>query len=221
MRPLEYEISAALEVERVLEVDNTGGSEGGQAVDTARYVATQVVHASCGCHSGAGAGCHHVCQLLQLTRLLQLAEVELSQWNPLSPTSVACKWILDHCGAGRDKNLNVLHRLPLGKIAQSMRTLRDPKKHPFEGCAEDFVETRGVVAMNRADEYNPHPGVGKWTERQSKFAEGATFTQAQQAKFASFLDKGRKQVTRKTAEGDPLPSEMSSLCIDVNKTKTR
>ena len=36
-----------------------------------------------------GGGCHHVCQLLQLARLLQLTEVELSQWNPLSPNSVA------------------------------------------------------------------------------------------------------------------------------------
>ena len=95
MRDVQYEVAAALGVEKVDEIDNTNNvddSEGGVEVDTCRYVATRVIRAPCTCQAGAGGGCHHMCQLLQLTRLLQLTEVELEYWNPKSPTSVACQW---------------------------------------------------------------------------------------------------------------------------------
>ena len=67
MRDVQYEVAAALEVEKVDEIDNTNNvddSEGGVEVDTCRYVATKVIRASCTCQAGAGGCCHHVCHLL-------------------------------------------------------------------------------------------------------------------------------------------------------------
>ena len=54
-----YEVAAALEVEKVDEIDNTNNvadSEGGFEVDTCRYVTTKVIRASCTCQAGAGGG---------------------------------------------------------------------------------------------------------------------------------------------------------------------
>lgn len=205
-------------MEKVTDVDNTNNpddSERGDEADTCRYVATKVVVASCECQSGAGGGCHHVCQLLQLTRLLQLTEVELATWNPKSPTSVACHWVLKHCGAGRSKEHNIMHRVPMQKIAQNMRTLRDPKKHPFTGGEDEAVETRGVVAMDRAGEYSAHPDYGVWADKKRRYETGDTLSQSAYKKFAKFVDSQRKEYKRETSLGVTLESIKSKVCIDV------
>ena len=123
---------------------------------------------------GGRGGVAITCQLLQLTRLLQLTEVELDFWNPKSPTSVACQWVLKNCGAGRNKEENILHCLPMDKIATTLRTLRDPKVNQFWGV--EAVKTQGVVALNRADGYSAHPDFGAWAEAKSLFDKRADIT---------------------------------------------
>lgn len=109
-------------------------SHGGRSTGAlVRLVATSVIAASCQCQSGAGGGCHHVCQLLQLVRLLQLTERELLTWDPASPTSVACRWILNNCGGGRGSEDDVFRNKPLTLVAEEIRKLRDPKRVPLPG----------------------------------------------------------------------------------------
>lgn len=221
MRGKEYDVIAALAVERVDSIDNTDGEEHGEEVDKCRHVATKVVRAYCECRAGAGGGCHHVAQLLQLTRLLQLTELELSQWNPKSPTSVACRWVLTHCGAGRDKQRNIMHCKPMENVVKSMRMLRDPKKHPFKGGVDESVHTRGVVAMDRADDYNAHPDLGMYSGPRRTFNQGATISKAQVAKLNKFIDGERKEFKRETDDGEPLPSDFSEVCADFLPAKSR
>lgn len=42
-----------------------------------RTIATSVQKANCQCTAGARGGCHHVCMLLHLVRLLQVSTEEL------------------------------------------------------------------------------------------------------------------------------------------------
>lgn len=215
MRDVQYEVSAALEVEKVDEVDNTGNiddSEGVVDADTCRYVATKVIRASCTCQSGAGGGCHHVCQLLQLTRLLQLTEIELGSWNPKSPTSVACQWVLKNCGAGRNREQNIMHCEPMEDIARSLRTLRDPKTHPFMGG--EPVKTRGVVAINRADDYSSHPDFGVWAEPKRIFDQGGPHNQLECVRLKKLVDGQRREFKRFKPDGRPSASVFSEVCLD-------
>lgn len=218
MKDVQYEVTVALEVEKVAEIDNTDNiddSEIGVEIDT------EVVRASCACQSGAGGGCHHVCQLLQLTRLLQLTENELDTWNPKSPTSVACKWVLSHCGAGRDKDHNIFHRKPMQTIAQDLRTLRDPKKHPFRGSVHEAgsvdepVESRRVVAMDRGEAYSPHPDFDVWAESKIIFDQGGPHSRIEHGHLMTFVDGQRRLIERFDPDGIPLPPYLSEACIDV------
>lgn len=57
-----------------------GGYEDTPADERSRLVATENVDAFCTCLVGLPGGCHHVCQLLQVVRLLQMAARELSEF---------------------------------------------------------------------------------------------------------------------------------------------
>ena len=59
MRDVQYEVAAALEVEKVDEIDNTNNvddSEGAFEVDTCRYEDTKGFRACCTCQARAGGG---------------------------------------------------------------------------------------------------------------------------------------------------------------------
>lgn len=79
MRDKTYLVQADLNVERVDDVRPALESDEEGVVQ--RLVATGVQRAWCECQSGAGGGCHHCCQLLQLVRLLQLTERDLETWD--------------------------------------------------------------------------------------------------------------------------------------------
>ena len=191
MRKVQYEVNAAIQVGRGLATKGSNAPEEGDDGGEYRLVATKVIFASCECQSGAGGGCHHVCQLLQLTRLLTLTEDELRTWNPHTPTSVACRWILQHCGARRNAEHNIWHRKPVAEIIRGLRVLRDPKNHPFSGAVDEQAQTRGVVAMDRVNDYSAHPDHGKWSRAKKHFDEGKTLSHSAWEKLQVFIDGER------------------------------
>lgn len=119
MKDVEYLVKADVRVERVDVVSGPsgGGESDGSEATARRLVATAVVAAWCECTSGAAGGCHHVCQALHLARLLRLTEHELETWDPESPTSRACQWILEHCGGRRGTEFDIFHRATVKEIA--------------------------------------------------------------------------------------------------------
>lgn len=96
-------------------------------------MATAVIAAWCQCRSGTAGGCHHVSQLLQLARLLELSENELEMWDPDSPTSVACKWMLKHCRAKRGTESDIFRHATGNQVAVALRQVRDPKRVTLGG----------------------------------------------------------------------------------------
>lgn len=216
MRTKDYEATAAIEVERVDEIGDEARPEGGDEVCCTRVVATRVAAASCSCQGGSGGGCIHVCEMLQLTRLLQLTEVELSTWNPKSPTSVACRWILKNCGAGRDKDHNIMLGVPVTGVAKHLRQLRDPKKHALLGGVDEAVHTRGVVAMDRANDYTSHPQKGVWSDTLSHVRKGKSLSHEKWGLLEDFIDVQREEYPR-----DGGPSDFSPVGLDVNPLELR
>lgn len=188
MRDKTYTVQADLKVERVEGGESAFGGDEAEVVQ--RLVATRVQRAWCQYQSGAGGGCHHCCQLLQLVRLLQLTEHELETWNPMLPTSVACKWILKNCG-GRRGDSDIFHRKPVAEVAHTLRTLRDPKRKTLTGGEKEPAHTKGVVAMDRRNEYSSHPDHGKWAGRRQHFDEGISYSATQWAKLSRFVDGER------------------------------
>lgn len=220
MRDKEYLVQADVRVERVDVVaqhpdvnEGDSTSSDGRSDDDIRrrLVATCVEAAWCQCQSGAGGGCHHVCQLLQLVRLLQLTEHELETWDPDSPTSVACQWILRHCGGGRNTEFDIFNGATVREVVGELRTLRDPKRVPFGGGGDDVPSTRGVVAMDRRTEFSSHPDHGKWASAREDFDGGESMSHAQWDMLSRFIDGERVP----GAGGSP------SLAVDVLRPRLR
>ena len=152
-----------------------------------RLMATTVQNANCQCMAGAQGGCHHVCMLLQLVRLLQMSSRELMSHNPETPTGRACKWILNHCRGGRGASDKEWHFLPLWRMVDRLREVRDPKRQCLGLGQQKAASTRGVVAINRKSALNPHPDGGRWAESRKHFDEGVTISTKQADHVEEFI----------------------------------
>ena len=123
-----------------------GGYEDTPADERSRLVATENV-----------GGCHHVFQLLQVVRLLQMTARELSEFDLDTVTGRACMWLLKHSNSGRDPAHNMFFRMRLPQIAQDMRNLRDLQRPEVGSDDEESASTRGIVAEDRSQGFNLHP----------------------------------------------------------------
>lgn len=211
MHDVEYKVQAAVRVERVDMLpeepeDGVSSDNNSDAAPTTRLVATDVIAAWCECQSGRGGGCHHVCQILQLTRLLSLTDAQLKMWNPDSPTSRACKWIRQNCGVRRGTESDFFHLAPLIDIAVYLRQLRDPKKVALAGGEDEAAKTAGVVAMDRRRDFSSHPDHGVWAEAHGHFQEGKSLSRRQWDLLSKFVDGERVRDKRGTTMAvDVLP----------------
>lgn len=170
-----------------------------------RLVATQVVDAFCTCQAGLPGACHHVCQLLQVVRLLQMTARELRAWDPETVTGRACAWLLKNARAGRDPTDNVFWRMQLSQIGSELRTLRDPKKQ--QNGSEQPAHTKGVVVGDRSQDFNPHPSGGVWAEREEHFNKGVTMSRRKWNKFDAFIKKESRGEERAVYKNPPLLSD--------------
>lgn len=132
-----------------------------------------------------------MCMALHLVRLLQLTEHELEAWDPKSPTSVACQWILENCRGRRGTEFDVFKGATVKDIAVKLRQLRDPKRAPLEGGVGEEVKTQGVVAMDRRGEFSSHPNYGRWASARQHFDEGKSLSRAQWDLLSTFVDEER------------------------------
>lgn len=194
MRSGMYDVYAMVKVAKLYDNDDTytEGDEsdedpisGELSGERPRLVATKVVDAYCTCQSGLPGTCNHVCQLLQVVRMLQMTARELRAWDPETVTGRACEWLLKNSKAGRDPKDNAFWSLQLPEIARELRTIRDPKKQ--KNRSEEPVHTQGVVVGDRSQEFNPHPRGGVWCEQEARFNEGATLRRSKWDKIQNFL----------------------------------
>lgn len=175
--------------------------------DRTRLVATRVVDAYCTCQSGLPGACHHVCQLLQVVRLLQMTARQLRAWDPETVTGRACEWLLKNSRAGRDPTDNVFWLKQLPEIGSLLRTLRDPKKQ--QNGSDTPAHTAGVVVGNRSQDFNPHPSGGVWAEREENFNKADTITRSKLDKFNVFINRSRRGEERAIDKHPPLCDDTS------------
>ena len=181
------------EQEEEMGTQDDGVDIGDVASSSELYVATTVQNANCECTAGVSGGCHHVCMLLQLVRLLQMSSRELLCQNPLTPTGRACKWILEHCRGGRGKEDNGWCFMPLSLVADDLRDTRDPKRQCLGLGQEKAASTRGVVTTNRAGVFNPHRQGGRWAESSKHFHESRSLAADQSILVEKAYDTLQKE----------------------------
>lgn len=79
---------------------HTGESEG-------RKLAVRVIQRRSCCTAGTEGGCHHICTLLQLIRLLGMTSNELAHVDPVTCTGRQCTWIPKYNAGGRVRERNI------------------------------------------------------------------------------------------------------------------
>ena len=214
MREVSYKVKADVRVERVDTLsEDLGGSSDHDArdVNARRLVAIAVVWALCECQSGSTGGCHHVCEMLQLARLLAFTDAEMEMWDPDSSTSRACQWIRQTCGAKRGTETDFFHHAPVSDIALTLWQLRDPKKVAIGVADGGVAKTAGLVSIDRRREFSSHPDHGVWAESHRHFREGKSYSQMQWELPSKFVDGERVSDER----GD------TRMAVDVLPPKVR
>ena len=220
MRVGTYDVYAMVRVARMYDYgeeksDNRGECDAHRD-DRLRLVATEVVDAFCTCLVGLPGGCHHVCQLLQLVRLLQMTTIELCQWDPETVTGRACEWMLKHCKGGRDPAHNIFSRMRLPQMAKELRTLRDPNRQGVGSDDDEPAPTRGVVVGDRSQDFNPHPGGGVWLRQKTHFDEGITLSRRKWDCLRAFIDGergGGRGQERAIDMNPPILSDVGSVVL--------
>lgn len=154
-------------------MDNRG-DRGTHTDDRSRLVAADITDAFCTCLAGLPGGCHQVCQLLQVVRLLQMTPRELHGWNPQTVTGRACEWLLKDSKGGSDPARNSFSRMWLTQIAKELITVRGPTRQGVGSEDDEPAPTRGVVVGDRSQDFNPHPEGDVWCHQQKHFEEGVT-----------------------------------------------
>lgn len=121
------------------------------------------------------------------------------------------QWILRHCEGGRNTEFDMFNGATVREVVGELRTLRDPKRVPFEGGGDDVPNTRGVVAMDRRTEFGSHPDHGKWASAREDFDDGESMSHAQWDMMSRFID----------GERDPGAAGNTSLAVDVLSPRLR
>lgn len=186
MKAGEYKVYAMVRVIRLHDDSSDGGvgagddeADGYIAAEQGRLTASDVIDAYCTCQSGFAGRCHHVCQLLQVVRLLQLSAADLQNWNPQTVTGRACAWIQVQSNAGRDPEENVFCKKTAGQIGKLLCALRDPKNKDLGAEDDEPAHTGGVVAVDRSGGYSAHPTGGMWEASREQFNKGRSWTRTQ------------------------------------------
>lgn len=74
--------ATAVTAEGAWRMEDDRGNEDPSTGERPRLVAKEVIDAFCTCQAGRAGGCHHVSQLVQVMRLLQMSATELRAWEP-------------------------------------------------------------------------------------------------------------------------------------------
>lgn len=171
--------------------DECQGGGGDGEGEVKHLVALGVEDALCECPAGVRGGCHHTAMVLFLCRMLRMTDEELKRFNPRTVTGRACAWIKQNCKGGRSTEECPFYGMTLSQITVAVREMRNPKGQM--GLADDApIGTRGVTAIDRMTDFNPHPSGGKWAEKKLHFDRGVDMSKSKRDKFMAFVNRERK-----------------------------
>lgn len=82
-------------------------ADGGESENRRRELTVKVKESFVAYVAGVRGGCHHICMLFRLVRLLRMTAYDLSACDMTAVTSRQCQWRLNHCCSRRGTEDNM------------------------------------------------------------------------------------------------------------------